>query len=371
MSDLKLLNIKECEVSPSAVSPSALDARLELEDGAVFEGKSFGFPTSVAGEAVFNTGMVGYPEAMTDPSYRGQILTLTYPLVGNYGVPPRRLLNGLDTAFESDRIQISGLVVSEASAAHSHWESKLSLAQWLQNEGVAAICDVDTRALTKHLRTRGTLLGRIVAGDAPIDFYDPNTDDLVAAVSVRCPTVYGSGKRKIVLVDGGCKNSIIRHLLQRDVTVVRVPFDYDFLVEPADAIVISNGPGDPKMCTRTIENVRRAMERKIPTFGVCLGNQILALAAGADTYKLKYGHRGQNQPCIELATGRCFITSQNHGYAVDLKTLPTDWEPSFINANDGTVEGVRHRYLPFGGVQFHPEGHPGPLDTNFFFDAIV
>ena len=357
--------------STAVVQARTMVARLELEDGSVFHGKSFGFPRSVSGEVVFNTGMVGYPEALTDPSYRGQILVLTFPLVGNYGVPRTRIVDGIDTAFESDRIQVSALVVSEVTAVHSHWDSQVSLQKWLHCESVPGLSGVDTRALTRYLRERGTLLGKIIVDDEDVPFYDPNKDDLLAQVSKPERIEYKRGATRIVVVDCGCKNSIIRNLLDRNVTVIRVPFDYDFLQEEANGIVISNGPGDPKVCRKTIANVRRAMDRRIPILGICLGNQILALAAGADTYKLKYGHRSQNQPCIEVRTKRCFVTSQNHGYAVDPQTLPSDWEPSFVNANDSTVEGLRHRCLPFESVQFHPEGRPGPLDTSYLFNKIV
>jgi len=345
--------------------------QLVLEDGSVFEGCAFGFPAAVAGEVVFNTGMVGYPEALTDPSYRGQILTLTYPLIGNYGVPGNNDHNCLDTAFESDRIQIAGLIVSEVSSQHNHWNATKSLEQWLSEHRVPALSGIDTRALTKHLRERGSMLGRLLVGEEDVEYYNPNQENLISEVSVQEPVIYPGGEKRVVVVDCGCKNSIIRSLLARDVTVIKVPWDYDFLDEEFDGVLISNGPGDPKMCTKTIAHVRNAMERDYPIFGLCLGHQVLALAGGADTYKLKFGHRSQNQPCLKVGTKQSYITSQNHGYAVDIQTLPNGWEPWFTNANDGTNEGIRHRSRPFMSVQFHPEAAPGPVDTNFLFDEFL
>jgi carbamoyl-phosphate synthase small subunit len=347
------------------------EVRLVLEDGSVFPGQAFGFEAPASGEVVFNTGMVGYPEALTDPSYRGQILVLTYPLVGNYGVPSPTPLDGLGASFESEAIQVAGLVVAEASTEYSHWSATRSLGAWLAEHAVPGLSGVDTRALTKRLRERGVMLGKLVGRGSDVELRDPNRENLVSQVSVKEPVVYGTGRRRVVLIDCGCKRSIIRHLVDRGLTVLRVPWDHDFLDEDFDALVISNGPGDPKMCVPTIEHVRRALERRRPVLGICLGNQILALAAGADTYKLKFGHRGQNQPCGRVGTSRCHITSQNHGYAVDERTLPPDWEPWFRNLNDGTNEGIRHRARPFMSVQFHPEAAPGPLDTTFLFDELV
>lgn len=345
-----------------------IKARLELEDGSVFPGFSFGANRSVAGEVVFNTSMVGYPESLTDPSYKGQILVLTYPLIGNYGVPGDERENGLSKWFESDRIQIDGLIVSEYSFEYSHWNAKRSLAQWLQEQDVPALYGIDTRMLTKRLRDEGTLLGRIIFFTDNVDFYDPNKENLVAKVSTPEPLEYGNGKKKVILIDCGAKDNIIRSLVERDLTVRRVPWNYDFTNEDFDGIMISNGPGDPKMCQETIEIVRKAFDCHVPIFGICMGNQILSLAAGADTYKLKFGHRSQNQPCVEVGTKRCYLTSQNHGYAVDGRTLPEGWEPWFVNANDGTNEGIRHQSKPFQSVQFHPEAAPGPVDTSILFD---
>lgn len=345
--------------------------RLVLRNGAVYRGISFGAQRSIAGEVVFNTGMVGYPESFTDPSYRGQILVCTYPLIGNYGVPP---LTGspLPVHVESDRIQISGLVIGDYSAEYSHWQATRSLAAWLQEQGVPAIHGVDTRALTQDLRAQGSLLGKLlVAGDT--EYFDPNHTNVVAQVSCTQPITYRGGQKKIVVVDTGVKHHIIRSLLARGVTVIRVPWDYDFVshIPDFDGVVLANGPGDPKQCTATIQNIRKAMRTELPIFGVCLGNQLLALAAGADTYKLKFGHRGQNQPCTIVGTDRCFITSQNHGFAVNEKRLKSGWEPWFRNANDGTNEGIRHKRKPWMSVQFHPEATPGPEDTGFLFDEFI
>ncbi len=345
--------------------------QLELEDGTVFEGRAFGHRESTAGEVVFTTGMVGYPESMTDPSYKGQILVFTYPLIGNYGVPKETFRDGLSEQFESDAIQVQGVVVSEYSEKHSHWNAEKGLDSWCKEHGIPGIYGIDTRMLTRHLRESGTLLGRIIHGGKSPEFHDPNRENLVAQVSIREPVVIERGPRRVVVVDCGLKNNILRSLLDRNVTVIRVPWDFDFMEEKFDGLLLSNGPGDPKQCQKTVENVRKALERDIPTFGICLGNQILALSAGGETYKLKFGHRGQNQPCLEVGTKRCFITSQNHGYAVDTRTLPAGWEPWFINANNATNEGIRHRSKPFCSVQFHPEAKPGPVDTGFLFDHFL
>jgi carbamoyl-phosphate synthase small subunit len=346
--------------------------KLILEDGSIFHGNPFGFLKSTAGEVVFNTGMVGYPETLTDPSYRGQILVLTYPLIGNYGIPESDKRSGIDYAFESDKVQISGLIVSEAIGSHNHWNSEKSLGRWLYEHEVPGFEGVDTRALTKRLRESGSMLGKLgINGNDEIDFYDPNEDMLLPQVSVQKPIIYRKGKKSVIVIDCGCKNNIIRVLLSFNLTVIRVPWDYDFSDEKFDGVVISNGPGDPQKCLKTVIHIQRAFEKEKPILGICLGNQILALAAGADTYKLKFGHRSQNQPCIRMGSNRCYITSQNHGFAVDNRSLPQNWEPWFINANDGTNEGIRHISKPFFGVQFHPEASPGPVDTHFIFEKFV
>jgi len=347
--------------------------KLILEDGSVYHGYSFGAERSVAGEVVFNTGMVGYPESMTDPSYRGQILTLTYPLIGNYGVPSdKRDGNEILKFFESEKIQIQGLIVSEYCKNYHHWNAMRSLSEWLKENNVPGIYGIDTRALTKKLREKGTMLGKIVY-DKDIDFDDPDKRNLVKEVSIDKPIIYGDGEIKVVVIDCGIKNNILRCFLKRDVKIIRVPWDYDVFKKQFefDGLFISNGPGDPKMCKETIEIVRKAIANDIPIFGICLGNQILGLAAGADTYKLKYGHRSQNQPCKELGTKKCYITPQNHGFAVDTETLPKDWQPWFENANDKTNEGIRHRKKPWFSIQFHPEAKCGPVDTEFLFDRFL
>ncbi|MFH1713477.1 MAG: glutamine-hydrolyzing carbamoyl-phosphate synthase small subunit, partial [Candidatus Jacksonbacteria bacterium] len=446
---------------------------LILEDGAILEGISFAAQTDASGEVVFNTGMVGYPETLTDPSYRGQILVLTYPLIGNYGVvssssnlksqistcligsPPKRrkpqlhvmptwhgkTQNLLDLPFESEKIQIAGLIVSEYCSQYSHPQAKQSLANWLKSENIPAMEGIDTRALTEKLREKGTMLG-IINSKCKIqssklqfkikNFDDPNKKNLAAEVSCREPIIYEPLSHKthtikhetknILLYDCGVKLNIIRSLLNRNCRVIRVPWNQELSIEnyelrimnyEIDGIVISNGPGDPTKCDRTIEQIKKILEIKnlkleIPVLGICLGNQIMALAAGAKTYKLKYGHRGQNQPvmltsklktqnstcligsppkrrkpqlktqnyknskqfnnqAIKQSSNRAFITSQNHGFAVDEKTLPNDWQVWFKNLNDGTVEGIRHREKPWMAVQFHPEAAPGPTDTEWIF----
>ena len=346
--------------------------RLVLEDGSEFSGTLFGATLPVAGEVVFNTGMVGYPESLTDPSYAGQILVLTYPHIGNYGVPPwSRDDLGLPEWFESDRIQVSGLVISSLSADVSHWSAERALDDWLKKENVPGLFGVDTRAVAKRLRDSGAMLGKVLPSGLDIAWRDPNTSNLVAEVTVREPVSYGTDGPRVVLVDTGAKASIVRGLVRAGARVLRVPWDYDFFQEPFDGLILSNGPGDPKMADTTVENVRRALEQRVPTFGICLGSQILALAAGADTYKLKFGHRSQNQPCVEVGTHRCMVTSQNHGYAVNGSTLPAGWREWFVNANDGTNEGIRHEWKPARGVQFHPEANPGPTDTSFLFERFL
>jgi len=347
-------------------------AKLILEDGSEFTGFGFGYPKNTGGEVVFNTGMVGYPETMTDPSYRGQILICTYPLIGNYGIPSYEKENGMYKYFESDSIHCRGLIITDYSVEYSHWSAEKSLDTWMKEFQIPGIFGVDTRMLTRKLRDTGTMLGKIIFNEKEqIQFEDINKLDLVHEVSVKEPVEYKRNKKKIILVDCGTKNNIIQAFLKRNITVIRVPYDYDFLKIKADGIMLSNGPGDPKMCKATIENTRRAMEKYIPMLGVCLGSQIMSLSAGANTYKLKYGHRGHNQPCNEAGTKRCYITSQNHGFAVEADTLPQDWREWFINENDGTNEGIIHISKPFFAAQFHPEASPGPDDSEFIFDTFV
>ncbi len=345
--------------------------KLVLEDGTEFTGYSFGSEKSVSGEVVFNTSMTGYPESLTDPSYKGQILTLTYPIVGNYGVPGDEMTNNLQRFYESYAVHISGLVVSDYTEEYSHWNAKKSLGDWLKEFDIPGISSIDTRLLTKILREKGTMLGKIICDGADVVLYDPNEDNLVAQVSIHEKKVYGNGKYKIVLIDCGVKYNIIRNLIKRDATVILVPWDWDISKEEYDGLFISNGPGDPKKCDKTIHSLSESYKREKPVYGICLGNQLMALAAGANSYKLKYGHRSHNQPVLQVGTNKAFITSQNHGFAIDNQTLPDDWEPLFINLNDNTNEGMRHKSKPYFSSQFHPEASSGPTDTEFLFDQFM
>uniref|UniRef100_A0A8C1G0X4 Carbamoyl-phosphate synthase [ammonia], mitochondrial n=1 Tax=Cyprinus carpio TaxID=7962 RepID=A0A8C1G0X4_CYPCA len=354
----------------------AQTAHLVLEDGTKMKGYSFGHDQSAAGELVFNTGLVGYPEALTDPSYRGQILTLTYPIVGNYGVPNTQQLDelGLKKNVESDRIQVSGLLVQDYSSEYSHWNSVKSLAQWLQEEKVPALFGIDTRMLTKIIRDKGTVLGKIEFDGQLVEITDPNQRNLVAEVSTKDIQVFGKGNPiKVVAVDCGIKHNIIRLLVKRGAEVHLVPWDQDLMSLEYDGLFISNGPGDPSLAKTLIQNVSKVLEsdRSQPVFGICMGNQITALAAGAQSYKLPMGNRGQNQPVVNVMTGQAFITAQNHGYGIDSESLPPGWSPLFINANDGTNEGIMHNTKPVFTAQFHPEAKGGPTDTEFLFDAFI
>ena len=366
-------------------------AKLILENGEVFNGWSFGHDANTCGEVVFNTAMTGYPESLTDPSYAGQILVTTYPLIGNYGVPcltpsPSPKGEGSDDRYtaalpvlESERIHVKALVVADYSEKYSHWNAKESLASWLKREKVPAITGIDTRRLTKVLRESGVMMGRIVVeGGAvvqqPIEGEDYGSVNWVEKVSCNEVLTYNEGaSRRVVLVDCGVKANIIRCLIRRGVEVVRVPWDYDFNTLPFDGLFLANGPGDPDRCGLTVEHIRKflADENVRPCMGICMGNQLLAKATGAKTYKLKYGHRSHNQPVQKVGTKQCFITSQNHGYAVDDKTLPAEWEPLFVNMNDGSNEGIRHKRRPWLSAQFHPEACSGPVDTEFLFDDFV
>ena len=346
-------------------------AKILFNDKTLFKGFLFGFEKTASGEAVFNTGMVGYSESLSDPSYFGQILIFTYPLIGNYGVFSREKEFGLLKYFESAKIQVKGLIVSDYSFNYSHWQAKESLDSWLKKEKIPGIYGIDTRALTKKLRKNGTMLAKILTGKDDIDFYNQEKEDIISKVSCKKPIYYGRGKIKIALIDCGVKYSIIKSFIRRGVEVVRVPYDFDLSTINFDGLFISNGPGDPKKCEKIIETTKKIMKKGIPIFGVCLGNQILSLAAGATTYKLKYGHRSQNQPCQDVETKKCYVTSQNHGFAVDKNSLPKDWRPWFLNLNDGTIEGIKHKRKPFFSVQFHPEAFPGPTDTKFLFDKFI
>ena len=364
-------------------------AVLILQDGTEFRGRSFGYEGSAAGEVVFNTAMTGYPESLTDPSYEGQILVTTFPQLGNYGVPPSGGDDMLKDYFEGSRIHCRAIIAQDYAFHYSHWLADRSLADWLKQEKIPGLYDIDTRALTKHLRTHGSMLGKVIVdGCDDVDFYDPNAENLIALTSCKVPLVYNSldeapvelsgalapdasGRKIVVLVDCGIKHNIIRCLLRRGVRVVRVPWDYDFNTIEADGLFISNGPGNPVFAQATVENIRKAMTKEKPICGICMGNQLLAKAAGADTYKLKYGHRSHNQPVRRAGTNQCFVTSQNHGFAVDNETLPEGWEPLFVNMNDGTNEGIRHKSLPFFSAQFHPEASSGPRDTEFLLDDFI
>ena len=389
-------------------------AKLILEDGTEFCGWSFGHESNTQGEVVFNTAMTGYPESLTDPSYAGQILVSTFPLIGNYGVPDTGVAaNGVPDSraedaytlplfMESERIQVRGLVVADYSKHYSHWNARESLASWLRREKIPAITGVDTRRLTKVIREHGVMMGRIVLSEElrvkseifatalpatenygslnwveqvscrEIIVYRPNGEIITAAANSSLISLHSSLPR-VVLVDCGVKANIIRCLVKRGIEVIRVPWDYDFNKLEFDGLFLANGPGDPERCDKTVEHIRTFLRHEVirPCMGICLGNQLLARAAGAKTYKLKYGHRSHNQPVQQVGTTRCFITSQNHGYAVDDKTLPPDWLPLFVNMNDRSNEGIRHKTNPWFSAQFHPEACSGPTDTEFLFDDYV
>ena len=349
---------------------------LVLEDGTKFHGKSFGYDQPVAGEVVFNTAMMGYPESLTDPSYAGQLMTLTYPLVGNYGVPPFTVEpNGIATFMESDKIYPSAIIVADYSEQYSHWNANESLADWLKREHVPGITGIDTRQLTKVLREHGVMMGQILFDDEPDNIPTADYEGINFVDKVSCKEIIryneGAGK-KVVLVDCGVKNNIIRCLIKRGVEVIRVPWNYDYTDMAFDGLFLANGPGDPDVCEDAVNIIRKQMSQsRKPICGICMGNQLLAKAGGATIYKLKYGHRSHNQPVREVGTDRCYITSQNHGYAVDAKTLGADWRELFVNMNDGSNEGVCHQTNPWFSSQFHPEACAGPVDTEFMFDKFV
>ena len=349
---------------------------LVLEDGTKFHGKSFGYDQPVAGEVVFNTAMMGYPESLTDPSYAGQLMTLTYPLVGNYGVPPFSVEpNGLATFMESDKIYASAIIVADYSEKYSHWNAVESLASWLKREHVPGITGIDTRQLTKVLREHGVMMGKIIFDDEPDNIPTAEYEGVNWVDRVSCKEIIryneGAGK-KVVLVDCGVKNNIIRCLVNRGVEVIRVPWNYDYTSMDFDGLFLGNGPGDPDMCEDAVNVIRRQMSlSRKPICGICMGNQLLAKAGGATIYKLKYGHRSHNQPVREVGTNRCYVTSQNHGYAVDAKTLGSDWRELFVNMNDGSNEGVCHKENPWFTSQFHPEACSGPVDTEVMFDRFI
>lgn len=369
---------------------------LILDDGTKFQGQSFGYEKPVAGEVVFNTAMMGYPESLTDPSYAGQMMVLTYPLVGNYGVPEFSIEpNGTATYMESEKIHAEAIIVSDYSTDYSHWNAKESLGDWLKREQVPGITGIDTRQLTKVLREHGVMMGKIIFDDEPDNIPSAQYEGINYIEKVSCkdvitykPSDVVEGNvetlklpkgnkckpgKKVVLVDCGVKHNIIRCLLKRGVEVIRVPWNYDFNNLEFDGLFLANGPGDPDTAVDAVENIKKflANPNVRPCMGICMGNQLLSKAAGASIYKLKYGHRSHNQPVQQVGTNRCFITSQNHGYAVDNATLPSDWEPLFVNMNDGSNEGIKHKKNPWFSAQFHPEAASGPVDTEFLFDDFV
>jgi carbamoyl-phosphate synthase small subunit len=366
---------------------NARDSFLLLQDGSIFFGKGLGAETDSIGEVVFNTGMVGYCESLTDPSYAGQILCFTYPLIGNYGVPPYQVLDeyGLSRFFESDSLKVMGVVVQEACKTPSHWASEKSLNQWLSSEGIPGVEGIDTRALVSRLREVGVMMGAVAnrTEAASIDVlrdslrraanYD--TLNLVRGVSIANPKTYGNGDRIVVLLDCGAKLGIIRNLLERGFKVVRMPYDSsyaDVMRHHPDGVVVSNGPGDPRLCESSIRTVGALVDSEVPLLGICLGEQLIGLSQGAATFKLKYGHRGQNKPCLDVTTKMGYVTSQNHGYSLSLESLSkTCLRPWFVNLDDGTVEGIQHESRPCLAVQFHPEATPGPKDTGFVFDRFT
>ena len=363
-----------------------MQATLILSDGTALSGQSFGYEADAQGEVVFCTAMTGYTESLTDPSYAGQILVLTYPLVGNYGVPPCGEAGRLPRLWESDRIHARGLIVADYCQDYSHWNASESLSHWLKREHIPAITGIDTRRLTEHLREKGVMMGQIVCGNVPSLSATPpasyDATNWVETVSTHEVVTYlpspsekageTPARKRVLLVDCGAKANIIRCLLSRGVEVIRVPWNFDYTGMDFDGILLSNGPGDPNTLEAAVEVLRRQMNSSDkPIFGICLGNQLLAKAAGADIYKLKYGHRSHNQPVRLVGQNRCYITAQNHGYAVDDTTLPKGWEPLFVNMNDGSNEGIRHQSKPWFSVQFHPEACSGPTDTEFLFDDFL
>ncbi|XP_051642701.1 carbamoyl-phosphate synthase [ammonia], mitochondrial isoform X3 [Manacus candei] len=361
---------------PRLLSIKAQTANLVLEDGTKMKGYSFGYPSSTAGEVVFNTGLSGYTEALTDPSYKGQILTLANPIVGNVGVPDTATLDemGLRRFLESDGIKVSGLLVLDYSKEYSHWQAARSLGEWLQEEQVPALYGIDTRMLSKLIRDKGTVLGKIEFEGQPVEFADPNKQNLIAEVSTKEVKVYGRGNPiKVVAVDCGLKHNIIRLLVKRGAEVHLVPWDHDFTSMDYDGLIISGGPGDPMKAQEVIQNVRKVLEsdRPEPLFGISMGHLITGIAAGATSYKMQMANRGQNQPVLNAVNGQAVITAQNHGYAIDSSTLSSGWKPLFVNANDQTTEGIMHETRPIFTAQFYPDANPGPRDTEFLFDSFI
>ncbi|KAF6247278.1 carbamoyl-phosphate synthase small subunit [Nitrosopumilus sp. b3] len=360
--------------------------KLIFDDGSVLDGEGFGYSTTVFGEIVFNTGMVGYTEALTDPSYRGQILTLTYPLVGNYGVPDSSIKDqdGIPKFFESDKIQVRGLVVHELSLTASHWNLSMTLDEWLYREKIPGISGIDTRELTKKIRTGGVMMAALVVSDSEIDVeeikkqlvsaprYD--SEQFMDDVSTKQEKIYGDENQSVVVIDTGAKNAIIRNIREIGYKVIRLPWDTSYekiMSYNPKGVVLSSGPGDPQKCPNTIDTAKKLIENNIPTLGICLGAQIIGIAGNTDTYKLKYGHRGQNKPCVNLENNQVYVTSQNHGYGITPESLEkSEFNLWFTNADDKTVEGIKHKKQKCIAVQFHPEAAPGPYDCKFVFEEL-
>jgi len=346
----------------------------------------FGFSTAVFGEIVFNTGMVGYTEALTDPSYNGQILTLTYPLVGNYGIPDLTEVDedGISKFFESDMMQIRGLVVHELSQTASHWNLKMTLDEWMYNEKVPGISGIDTRAITKKITSSGVMMAALVVSDEQIDVEKIkkeltnvtkyNSEKFMDIVSTKEEKIYGDDNKSVVVIDTGAKNAIVRNIRELGYKAVVVPWNTPFdkvMSYNPKGVVLSSGPGDPQNCPETIDTAKKLIENNIPTLGICLGAQIIGIAGNTETYKLKYGHRGQNKPCINLETNQVYVTSQNHGYGIKPESLEqSDFKLWFSNADDNTVEGIKHKTQNCIAVQFHPEAAPGPFDCKYVFDEL-
>ncbi|PTL88134.1 carbamoyl phosphate synthase small subunit [Candidatus Nitrosopelagicus brevis] len=360
--------------------------KLILSDGTVLDGMGFGYSTTVFGEIVFNTGMVGYTEALTDPSYNGQILTLTYPLVGNYGIPDLDAVDedGISKFFESDTMQIRGLVVHELSQTASHWNLKMTLDEWMYNEKVPGISGIDTRAITKKLTTSGVMMAALVVSDEEIDVEKVknelanittyNSEKFMDIVSTKEEKIYGDENNSVVVIDTGAKNAIVRNIRELGYKAIVVPWNTPFdkiMSYKPKGVVLSSGPGDPQNCPDTVDTAKKLIENNIPTLGICLGAQIIGIAGNTETYKLKYGHRGQNKPCVNLETNQVYVTSQNHGYGIKPESLEkSDFKLWFANADDDTVEGIKHKTKNCIAVQFHPEAAPGPFDCKYVFDEL-
>lgn len=341
---------------------------INLQDGDQYKGYHFGATVSSAGEIVFNTAMIGYTESLTDPSYEGQLLVYSFPLIGNYGIIDENI--SMEAFYESERIHVNGLIVSDLTHLPNHWNMVYKLSYWLKKNNIPGIYGLDTRALTKKLRKKGTMLGKIIFYQ-DIPFYNINRENLATKVCIKKKTLYGNGRYRILLVDFGVKNNILRFLIKRNCIVIRVQWDYDFRLINYDGLCLSNGPGNPKIYQKPIDNLRYVLSKETPILGICLGNQLLGLAAGGETYKLLYGHRSNNQPVLMEGSVHAYITSQNHGFVIEEKSLPKEWMVLFRNLNDNSCEGLMHKYKPFFSAQFHPEGSGGPIDTEYLFDWFI